>query len=251
MTKVSVIYEDSVAIIQLNNGITNALNLEFIREISKTLKHLKNESIINSIVLTSENEKFYSIGFDLPHLFKLSKSKVKLFYTNFNRLCLDIYTYPKPTITAITGHATAGGCILALCTDYRFIASGRKLMGLNEIKLGLPVPYPADCILRDLIETRYAKIIMEEGEFHQSDELYQMGLVDLVLPMDEVLFQSIEKIREIGDMPKPAYNIIKRNRVDNVESQILSNLKEREEIFLACWKSPEVRKLLKEAIKKF
>ena len=251
MAKVLLSNVDTVGILRLNNGITNALNLEFIQDISSNLQDLKNDTAINSIVLTSDNEKFYSIGFDLPQLFNETESEVKQFYQTYNRLSLELYTFPKPTITAIRGHAIAGGCILALCTDYRFIAYDRKLMGLNEIKLGLPVPYPAACVLRDLIGTQNAKIIMEEGEFHQADDLFQMGLVDSVLPINEVLPKSIKKARELGALPKKAYGIIKRNRVESVEGQILEHLNDKEQIFLECWQTPEVRELLKEAIKKF
>lgn len=77
---------------------------------------------------------------------------------------LALYTLPKPVVAAITGHAIAGGCILALCCDYRFISEGRKLMGLNEVKLGVPVPYLADRVLHALVGTRYAREIIESGE---------------------------------------------------------------------------------------
>jgi enoyl-CoA hydratase/carnithine racemase len=164
---------------------------------------------------------------------------------------LDIYTYPKPTIAAISGHAIAGGCIIALCCDYRYISEGRKLMGLNEIKLGLPVPYPSYCILEHLVGARYAKYLVESGDFFEPDKLFEMGLVDEVLPKGQVLPRSIEKIRSIGEMPKVAYEIIKRNRVEDVEKLILSKLEEKEKNFLSCWQRADVRELLAEAVKKF
>jgi enoyl-CoA hydratase/carnithine racemase len=72
-------------------------------------------------------------------------------------MCLEMLTISKPLVAGIAGHAIAGGCILSLCCDYRFISEGRKLIGLNEIKLGVPVPYVADCILRKLIGHRLAR----------------------------------------------------------------------------------------------
>ena len=69
---------------------------------------------------------------------------------------------------------------MAICCDYRVIASGKKLMGLNEIKLGVPVPYPGDVILKQIIGTRYAQMIMEMGEFFGPEQLMQMGMVNQV-----------------------------------------------------------------------
>ena len=75
-------------------------------------------------------------------------------------------------------------------------------MGLNEIKLGLPVPYPADCILRQLVGARIAQEICYTGEFYGPDELFTMGLVDQVLSADELLDKAIEKAKLVGEMPK-------------------------------------------------
>ena len=191
-------YHNKVAIVKLDRDVTNALNLELVTELNKTLQKVKNNPDINSLVITGSNEKFFSIGFDIPQLFGFSKDDFMVFYKAFNRVCLELYTLPKLTIAAITGHAVAGGCILALCCDYRFIAEGRKKMGLNEIKLGVPIPYPADCILRQIVGFRNAREIVDTGEFYLPDKLLQMGMVDLILPLDQLLFKSIEKAKLLG-----------------------------------------------------
>ncbi|MFQ6084117.1 MAG: enoyl-CoA hydratase/isomerase family protein [Candidatus Aminicenantia bacterium] len=251
MELISIEYHDKVAILKLNRGITNALNLQLVNKLAEILQKVKDDSDVHSLVLGSSNEKFFSIGFDIPQLFELTKKDFKVFYQTFNRVCIDLYTFPKPTIAAITGHAIAGGCILALCCDYRFIAEGRKLMGLNEIKLGVPVPYPADCILHQIVGARNAREIMSTGEFYQPEELLQMGMVDQVLPLEQVLEKSIEKAKLLGALPHEAFGMIKRNRVEVVETQVLTHLAEKEQFFIECWYSDETRKRLKEAIKKF
>ncbi len=244
-------YHNKVAIVKLDRDVTNALNLELVTELNKTLQKVKNNPDINSLVITGSNEKFFSIGFDIPQLFGFSKDDFMVFYKAFNRVCLELYTLPKLTIAAITGHAVAGGCILALCCDYRFIAEGRKKMGLNEIKLGVPIPYPADCILRQIVGFRNAREIVDTGEFYLPDKLLQMGMVDLILPLDQLLFKSIEKAKLLGALSQDAFAMIKRNRIEMVEAQVLTELKEKERLFLECWYSAETRKRLKEAIAKF
>jgi enoyl-CoA hydratase/carnithine racemase len=240
----------SVRILSLNRGVTNALNTNLINQISENLNTIRDDPNVKGIVLSSSNEKFFAIGFDIPSLFPLNMEEFADFYNSFNELCLELYTFPKPVIAAITGHATAGGCILTLCCDYRFIAEGRKLMGLNEIKLGVPVPYVADCILRQLVGYKIAREITDFGDFYPPEKLLQLGLVDEIIPMKELIQKSIETIKLAGSSTE-AFRLIKNNRVEIVESHIRRYLKERQSDFINLWYSPTCRKLLQEAVKKF
>jgi enoyl-CoA hydratase/carnithine racemase len=124
-------------------------------------------------------------------------------------------------------------------------------MGLNEVKLGVPVPFPGDCILRQIVGTRYAKEIMEEGEFFPPERSLQMGMVDYVLPKEQVFPKSIEKATELGAMPSKAFMMIKRNRVEQIEAYIKKYLDQKEQYFLECWFSEEAQEHLSEAMKKF
>jgi len=243
-------HEGSVTIARLERGPTNALNLELIQELAEMFRTVRCDPEVRGLVLGG-NEKFFSIGFDIPQLFPLDREGFRTFYQAYNRACIDLYTLPKPTVAAIAGHAIAGGSILALCCDYRFIAEGRKLMGLNEIKLGVPIPYPGDCVLRQLVGARIARDMMEIGDFYQADVLLRMGVVDDVLPAERVLPRAVERAESLGAYPQRAFTMIKRNRVETVEEQIRTGLDERETCFMDCWFSDEARGRLKAAMERF
>lgn len=251
MKLIKVEHRNKVAVLKLNRGVTNALNLRLVNQLAEILREVRDNSDLHSLVLGSSNDKFFSIGFDIPELFELSRKKFRVYYKAFNRVCMDLYTLPKPTIAALTGHAIAGGCILALCCDYRFIAEGRRLLGLNEVKLGVPVPYPGDCVLRHLVGTRNAREIMRCGEFYHPEESLQLGMVDQILSSEQVLPRSIEKAELLGALPQKAFAMIKRSRVEVVEAQVQRHLPKRERIFIDCWFSDEARELLIDAMKKF
>jgi enoyl-CoA hydratase/carnithine racemase len=244
-------HHDHVAVIKLSRGVINAIDLQMVTELSAVLREIKEDPNTIGLVLTSANEKFFSIGLDIPGLFPLSREEFTVFYKAFNRLCIDLFTLPRPTVAAITGHATAGGCILTLCCDYRFLAQGKKLVGLNEVKLGVPVPYPADCILRNSVGGRFARDIMYFGEFFEGRELLQMGLVDEILPPGELIPRAIATAGAVEPSSLEAFAMIKANRVERVKTNILAHLEQKEQYFVARWYAPQTRQRLKAAMEKF
>jgi enoyl-CoA hydratase/carnithine racemase len=173
------------------------------------------------------------------------------FYQAFNHLSIELFALPIPTVAAITGHAVAGGCILAICCDHRFIAEGHKLMGLNEIKLGVPVPYPAHCILHQLVGDTDARDLMYLGEFLEPESALKASLVDRVLPIDEVRTQAIEFAATLGGLSHSAFRVIKQNRTQPVVTRIHEQLAEKESIFVEHWYSDDTRRNLRAAIKKY
>jgi len=243
--------ERDIAVVRLCRGVTNALDLKMVTELAQVVHLVGVDPSFLGLVLASNNDKFLSIGFDIPNLVQLAREDFALFFRAFNQICVDLFALPKPTAAAITGHAIAGGCILTLCCDYRLIGEGRKLMGLNEIKLGVPVPYVADCILRALVGYRNARQVMETGDFYSPDDSLRLALVDEVLPQEQVVSESIAKVRALGAMPGKAFSLIKGNRVDPVLAEIRGGLEDREHSFIESWYSESTRERLKEAARKF
>jgi len=248
---ISIDYQDEVAVVRLSRSVTNALNLELVNQLRDTLERIEHDPNVCGLVLGTSSDKFFSIGFDIPQLFDLTRKEFELFYRAINRTCLDLYTMPKATVAALTGHAIAGGCILALCCDERIIAEGRKLMGLNEIKLGVPVPYVADCVLQDLVGVGCAREIIDGGEFYAPEALLRMGMVGQVLPLEQVVQRSIEKVRLVGASAREAFAQTKRVRVAPIEAQVLARQDEETQLFMERWYSDEARERLREAMEKF
>ncbi|NIM94958.1 MAG: enoyl-CoA hydratase/isomerase family protein [Anaerolineales bacterium] len=244
-------HQEGAAVIKLNHGVTNAINSELVHELASTLENLTGDDDVLGMVLTSANEKFFSIGLDIPSLYDLPEEAFRAFYQSYNQLCLVILTCPKPIVAAITGHAIAGGYILALCCDYRSVAAGRKFVGLNEIKLGVPVPFVADCTLRRLVGHRIARDIMDSGEFYEPAEALQLGLVDHVVSADEIIGFSTMKVQAIASASLPAFSLIKNNRIRPINAEIQASLLVREEAFIERWYSSDTRHQLEEAMSKF
>jgi enoyl-CoA hydratase/carnithine racemase len=248
MSKVILKTHDSVAVLRLNNGVTNAISPELVDDLSKKAKQIKSE--FKGAVFAG-GDKFFCIGLDLPALLQLDRPDMTEFYVRFNQAVLDLYALPMPTICAIDGHATAGGAIIAMSSDFRFVSSGRKLIGFNEVKIGVPVPYLADLMLRQITGDRCATEMMFTGEFVEPQQAQKIGLIDDVFSPEDLEEKAVAKISELAALPPYGMAVIKNSRVEAVRTRYEKMRSEDTDWFLNCWFNPAVQELLKEAAKKF
>jgi len=248
MKHVTIDKKDKVAVLHLDNGDTNPISPKLVDDLLEAQEIVRKD--FRGMVLAGSS-KFFSIGFDLPALVNYDRIQITEFITKFNNLILTIYTLPVPTCCAIAGHAIAGGNILILSPDFRIAASGKKLIGLNEIKLGVPVPYLADLILRQIIGDRAATDMLYSGEFVTTSDAKKTGLVDDVCSPEEVEQSAIEKVMRIADLPQAAFSEIKANRTETIRFLYEQNCRKKNEYFIDRWFSDSVQALLKEAAKKF
>jgi enoyl-CoA hydratase/carnithine racemase len=242
---------DGVALVRLNRGVINAINSQIIQELGEALRLIQSDVGACALVLASANAKFFSIGFDLPEIYPLPSQEFAAFLRAYSLLCLELYTFRKPVVGAITGHATAGGCIMALCADYRYMAEGRTLIGMNESKLGVPITSLADGLVRQLVGERHARDVIDQGELYGPEEALQLGMVDRLFPLAEVVPAAIKKARTLGEISPSAYAMNKDFRVRSIAAHVLSHLEEDERAFMELWYAPMARQRLKEAMGQF
>ena len=248
MPKVSLEAHEDIAVLRLSNGVTNAISPELVDDLDKALIRIKNE--FKGMVLAG-GDKFFCIGLDLPGLLQLGRGQMIDFYITLNQAVLELYALPIPTVSAIAGHATAGGAVLAVGTDFRFVAAGRKLIGFNEVKIGVPVPALADLILRQLVGDRRATEMTFSGEFLEPEQSLEVGLADAVYSVEEVENEAVAKVATLAGMPSGGFRLIKKNRVQAVHSRYVKMRNSEADEFLKCWFDPSVRDLLKKAAERF
>lgn len=242
---------DRIAIVKLDRDVTNAIHGELLNNLSTTMKSLASDGNVQGVVLTSANDKFFSIGLDIPLLFGFDEAQFRSFYHQFNEVCVELLRFPKPLVAALRGHAIAGGYILGLCCDYRLIAEGRKLVGLNEIKLGVPVPYVADCMLRTLIGFSRARQVMDHGAFYEPYDARNINLVDEIYPAEDLVERTVKCVGQLAGNDLTAFAAIKLNRLEPVLADIEAHIDAQESQFVEMWFSDPTRKRLQDAIKKF
>ena len=248
MENMTVDVHDEVALLRLTSGVTNAIGSAMLTELSSTLAEIKKE--YRGCVLTG-GTKFFSIGLNLTELIGFDREEMNRFWDAFDQAVLDLYTLPMPSAAAISGHAVAGGTILALCADFRLITPGRNFMGLNEINIGVPVPYLADLMLRQIVGDRVATDLSYKGELLPPEVALEVRLVDEMSTEENIEARALEMISRLAEKPRRAFGLIKQNRTEAVRLKFEENRAERKEEMLSCWFEPSVHELLEKAAEKF
>ena len=131
------------------------------------------------------------------------------------------------------------------------MAQGKKFCALNEIQIGVPVPYIADQILRQLVGDRAATEIMYTGALLPAEKALAINFLDGLVAPEELLKEALSKARTLGRLPRQAFQRIKTNRTNEIAARGLEKLEEDIGTFLTMWYNEEARNLLKEALKKF
>jgi enoyl-CoA hydratase len=127
-----------IAVLRLDDGKANAFNPAGMAAITAELDAI-DASDARALVLTGR-PGFFSGGLDLKALPRLSTADKRATLLQFGELLLRVFTCRMPTVAAVSGHAIAGGALLALACDTRFGVEGPARFGITEVAIGLPVP---------------------------------------------------------------------------------------------------------------
>jgi Delta3-Delta2-enoyl-CoA isomerase len=183
---------EGIAEAKLKRGRVNALNEQVVEEIGDCFQRLAADPKIGAVIFTGDGP-FFSFGFDIPEFLSCSRESFLKFLTKFTSLYTYLFTYPKPLVAALNGHAIAGGCMLALACDYRIMVSGKAKISLNEITFGSSVFAGSVAMLRFLVGNRNAQAVLYDGTMYSAQAASQLGMIDQV-SSDEKLLEEARKV---------------------------------------------------------
>lgn len=196
--------QDGIAEIAMDRPPANALNLDLLQRLERAHRQACEDGA-RVIVLTGR-EGMFSAGLDVPELLPQPRRAIESFWHKFFDLNLALATSPVPVIAAVSGHAPAGGAILAIHCDYRIGARGAFRIGLNEVSVGLPVP---DCImlaLEHLVGPRVAQRLGMTAQLLSMEEALGCGLLDELAEPGELMEQARAWGRRLASLPPLAMN---------------------------------------------
>lgn len=202
-------------------------------------------------LILSGNPKVFSAGLDVPHLLSLGDDRPALLagWGAFFDAARALTGSPVPVVAAITGHAPAGGCVLALCCDYRVMAMSEDptrpfRIGLNETQVGLVAPAGVQHLMERTVGKHRAGVLLATGELVDAERALAIGLVDEVVAGDQVVARSVAWLQALLKLPRePVLKTRAISRADLISAMSPENM--QLDRFIDAWSEPDTQAGLK------
>jgi enoyl-CoA hydratase/carnithine racemase len=197
-------------------------------------------------LVLSGGPKVFSAGLDVPYLLSLGEDRAALAaaWGEFFRAARALAGCAVPVVAAMAGHAPAGGCVLALCCDYRVMASGPYRIGLNETQVGLVAPEGIQHLMRRVVGPHRAERLLVGGEMVDAGTAHAIGLVDELADIDHGTTRAIAWLQPLLALPRaPMLQTRAIARADVVDA--LRPERIRLETFIDAWTAPDTQAGLK------
>ena len=170
-----------IAIIKINRPeALNALNLDVIAELSRTIDIVGVDDGIKVVIITGAGEKSFCAGADIAYMVNIEPMKAERYASSAQSVLNKIEKLEKPVIAAINGFALGGGCELALVCDLRIASSNTKI-GQPEVTIGIPPGWGGTQRLTRIVGPAKAKELIFTGKMITAEEAAQIGLVNKVI----------------------------------------------------------------------
>ena len=203
--------EEGIATITFNRPkALNAMNSETMTELFEAATVCKNDGTIKVLIITGAGEKAFVAGADISEMQKMRPAEALSFMERGNEILRLIETLPKPVIAAVNGFALGGGAEISMACDVRF-ASENARFGQPEITLGIIPGWGGTQRLPRLIGMGRAKELIMGGELIDAKKALEIGLVNRVLPLDQLLAEAKKFAARLAGLPGFALKVIKQS----------------------------------------
>ncbi len=222
---------DGVTVVRMDHPPVNAMDLELVDTAVAAIR-----DIDGPIVLTGAGRCF-SAGVDLRAIVDGGTSYIDRFLTSATAAFFAVFDHPAPVVAAINGHAIAGGCVLAMASDIRYMSGGT--IGLSELVVGVPFPVGALEICRYAMGPSAAKAVLQ-AESIDGDSALTRGWIDEVVSPDDLLPRAIETACAMGQYAPAAFAAMKE-QLHGPARTVIDGSADMDAKVRASWLSEETR----------
>lgn len=236
--------KDSIATIYLNNQPANALSTEVLSDLEKNIDELSANEDVKVIILTGEGRMF-AAGADIKQFLEVYEdtSRGIEMAKNAQRIFRKIEQSKKPVIAAVNGACLGGGLELAMSCHLR-VSANEAILGQPEVNLGLIPGFGGTQRLARLVNPAKALELIMFGKNIKGEEAHAIGLVNLSVPLDNLIETVNEMANEIANTKSG--NTIEKlleaiYRPVNGKDQDLDGLDNEAEIFGKLFETSDTR----------
>jgi enoyl-CoA hydratase len=229
-------WEGRTAVVRIDRPPANAMDPELVGELVAAAGELRTARP-EAIVLTGR-EGFFSAGLDLKVVPKLDGRGRREMIMGINRMVASWYALPHPVVVAVSGHAIAGGMVLALCGDYRVGSTAGKL-GLTEVQAGVPYPAGAITLVRSELSPPAARVLVLAGRLYDPAGALELGLLDELAAPENLLPRALEVADELAALPAETYARVKQQLRGDLAAEFERIVNEADDPLIDSWLSGE------------
>ncbi len=212
--------EGAVAVLTIDRPkALNALNYETLQELLFCFQQLEKTSGVGAVILTGSGEKAFVAGADIAYMQGLNALEASDFAGLGHAVMTTIEHLPQPVIAAVNGFALGGGCELSLACDIRIAAQNAKF-GQPEVNLGVLPGFGGTQRLPRLIGKGMASELLYTGDIIDADEAFRIGLVNRVVPSEELLESCMVIAKKITSKGPIAIKLCKETVTNGVEMDL-------------------------------
>jgi enoyl-CoA hydratase len=229
-----------LAVLRMDKARGNAIDEAFAGDMAAAVAEARRDEAVRGVLLASAHPKLFCPGLDLVSLITYDRPGMERFMSAFSQMVLALFSLEKPLVAAISGHAVAGGCVLALTADHRILRRGAQI-GLNEVRVGVPLPWSVALLLGASVPAPALSRVALLGANFTDAEAVSLGLVHEVQEASGFEAACLARLDEFADKDARALGITK----GYLRASTLALMREQEDArrgdFLEAWFSPEGR----------
>ncbi|WP_394832369.1 enoyl-CoA hydratase/isomerase family protein [Pendulispora rubella] len=202
-------------------------------------------------VLITGSDNAFSAGLNLKTVSRFDGPAMRMFLDRLEHFMAAVYLYPGPVAAAINGHAIAGGCVLALCCDYRVALADPKIkIGLNEVALGVRFPPRIHTIVSRRVPPQHHERVILGAELFDPITAFELGLLDAV--SEDPLQNARDRLTTWGALPQDAYSATKRDLRGRGETDLCPEAehKKRLDEAVEAWITDDVKNRMLAALRR-
>lgn len=198
--------DDGISVVTIDDGKANALDVDVFGELDSVFDACEEDA---AIVLTGR-EGMFSAGLNTKVMASLDDDGLAELLAVFGRTTMRLWLEPRPVVAAATGHAIAGGTILAMACDHTVAAEGKFGWGLTETTIGFPMPGFVITLARGNVRADRLDDLILPGALVDPRTAVEVGFADEIADPGEVLDRALTKARALAELPRTVYAETKR-----------------------------------------
>lgn len=216
----------------------NALNTATVMELNDCVGKIEVDPEVKVVVVTGDGAKSFVAGADIVEM----STKTPVEGRTFGKIAQDVFTrienLPQPVIAAVNGFALGGGCELACACDFRYASDNAKF-GQPEVGLGITPGFGGTQRLPRVVGRGYGKELIFRANMINAEEAYRIGLVNKVVPQDQLMAEVLKVANQIAGNAKVAVQLSKAAINRGINCDVVTGIAYEDEVFALCFSTDD------------